>query len=229
MKNSWSAGTKGDLAALTGAVHFDVPKRAEQRTKDHTERYCVARLVATLPLSRLQFPLQLLHSDKPDFVLSMAGVEIGIEHTEVVPENIAHADFLRGKGHGPEIYFTQHASPAEPKKTGAEIIEEIEGDEVGDGWCGDSVEREWVVAMLHFVKSKAAKAQATGFLRFEHNWLLLYDNWPAPGLNFRKAAFLLAPLLAAENVYSVFDAIFVLDEQDMCEFNAVTFYAVASP
>jgi len=81
----------------------------------------------------MQFPLQLLHSDKPDFVLSVAGAETVIEHTEVVPENVAHANFLREKGHGPEMYFIPHASPGEPNKSGAEIIQEIKADEMGGG------------------------------------------------------------------------------------------------
>jgi len=123
MKNSWSADKESDLRALTREIHLDLPGRAERRTKDHTERNCVAPLLATLPARRPQFPLQLLHWDKPDFVLSMAGAKSGIEHTEVVPENVAHADFLRENGHGSEMSFSTHTPPEEPKKSGAEIIQ----------------------------------------------------------------------------------------------------------
>ena len=224
MKNLWRAETEAELADLISDVNVTVPLRSEGRTKDHTERYCMARLLASLPISRLQFPLQLDHQDRPDFVLSMRETRIGIEHTEVIPENVAHAAFLRDKGHGPEVYFMPHATIGEPKKTGAELIAEIEADEMGDGWCGDSFERNWAVAMLHFIQKKEAKALADGFERYEKNWLLLYDSWPGPNLNFKKAVSYLERLLAARKVHT-FDSIFIIHSQDLCEISGQAKYS----
>lgn len=227
MKPLGRAETEVELADLIAKVNVDVPLRSEGRTKEHTERYCAARLLATLPRRRLKFPLQLDHYDRPDFVLSMADTHTGIEHTEVIPENVAHSEFLREKGHGPGMYSIPHAVLGESKKTGAELITEIEADEMGGGWYGDTFERDWAAAMLHFIQAKSVKAVADGFTRYRNNWLLLYDSWPGPNLNFKKAVSYLEALLVTDNTHDVFDSIFIIRAQDMCELNGqVTFFRI---
>ena len=200
-------------------MDIDVPLRSEGRRKHHAERYCIVHLLATLPVDSFSFPLTLSHSDKPDFLLAMQGAEVGIEHTEAVPENIAHADFLREKEElGPDAYFTPHVMPGEPRKTAEELRREIEADEMGSGWCGDSPEREWAAAMAYYIKEKMPKAMADGFTRYPANWLIVYDNWPLPAIDYAKASTYLAPLLEDMGAFSMFDAVFVHDDSHMCEF-----------
>jgi len=55
-------------------------------------------------------------------------------------------------------------------------------------------------------------------VRYPANWLIVYDNWPLPAVNYAKAASYLAPLLADMNAFSVFNAIFIHDDSKMCEF-----------
>lgn len=216
------ANTPAELRARLAELDIDVPPRSDGRRKHHAERYCIAHLLATLPAEQFLFPLTLTHSDKPDFLLAMHGANVGIEHTEAVPENIAHADFLREKeGLGPDVYFTPHVKPGESKKTSDELRREIEADESGSGWCGDSPEREWAAAMAHYVKEKMPKATAEGFVRYPANWLIVYDNWPLPAINYSKAATYLTPLLTEMAAFSVFDAIFVHDDSHMSEFRNV--------
>jgi hypothetical protein len=211
-------------------MDIDVPDRTEGRRNHHAERYCIAHLLATLPSTRFSFPLTLTHGDKPDLVLAMPQGEIGIEHTEAVPENVARAQFLRDKGAGPDVYFTPHATPGEPRKTADELRREIESDEPGDGWVGDSAEHEWAAAILHYVKNKLPKAMADGFLRYPENWLIVYDNWPLPHLNTSKAASILNPLLKELGEFDVFDSIFVLDGSSVCEFReSPTIYRLGDP
>jgi hypothetical protein len=212
--------TPAELRTRLAGLDIGVPTRSEGRRNYHAERYCIAHLLATLPIEQLSFPLTLTHSDKPDFLLAMPGVEVGIEHTEAVPENIARADALRGReGLGPDVYFTPHASPGEARKTAAELRCEIEADEPGSGWCGDSPEREWAAAIVHHVKEKMSKAAAEGFVRHPTNWLIVYDNWPLPAINYTKSALYLKPLLVDMGAFSVFDTIFVHDDSHMCEFS----------
>ncbi len=159
-------------------------------------------------------------------MLSAGDECIGIEHTEVIPGNFAHSAFLREKCYGADIFFTPHAVLGEPKKKGAKLIAEIEADEMGDGWCGDSFERDWAAAMLHFIKTKSAKALAEGFNRYARNWILLYDNWPGLHLDFRKAASFLQELLNANAPHS-FDSIFIIHGQELCEISdQVTFFQI---
>lgn len=213
------ANTPAELRARLAELDIDVPLRSEGRRNRHAERYCIAHVLATLPVERLSFPLTLIHSDKPDFLLAIPGADVGIEHTEAVPENIAHADFLREKEDlGPDAYFTPHASPGEPRKTANKLRCEIAADKPGSGWCGDSPEREWAAAMAHHVKEKMPKATAEGFVRYPANWLIVYDNWPLPAIDYAKAALYLMPLLTDMGAFSVFDAIFVHDDSHICEF-----------
>lgn len=65
------------------------------------------------------------------------------------------------------------------------------------------------------------KATADGFVRYPANWLIIYDNWPLPAIDYAKAARHLAPLLTEMDAFSVFDAIFVHDDSHMGEFRHV--------
>ncbi|KAF1720153.1 hypothetical protein [Pseudoxanthomonas wuyuanensis] len=226
-----SADTDAAFRSALSQLDTQVPRRAQGRRSHHTERYCAAHLLATLPTSRLSFPLRLTHGDKPDFVLELPETSIGIEHTEAVSENEAHAQFLREKeGLGPEVFFMSRAVPGEPRKSAARLRQEIKDDAWGDGWYGDSTEREWAIAMAYYVKQKLSKALAPGFLRHPQNWLMVYDNWPVPSVDYRNSASHLQPLLEAMDVFSVFDAIFVLDDAQMCEFRSTPIiYALRNP
>ncbi len=182
------ANTPAELAARLAELNIDVPARSDGRRNHHAERYCIAHLLATLPVERLSFPLTLAHSDRPDFLLAMPDGDVGIEHTEAVPENVARAEFLREKGLGPDVYFIPRSAPGEPRKTAAELRREIEADASGGGWVGDSPERQWATAMAHYIREKLPKAMADGFVRYRSNWLIVYDNWPLPAINYAKAA-----------------------------------------
>ena len=206
------ANTPAELKDRLAELDIDVPPRSEGRRNHHAERYCIAHLLATLPVEQLSFPLTLTHSDKPDFLLAMFRADVGIEHTEAVPEN-----------------FTPHVLPGEPRKTAGELRREIEADESGPGWCGDSPEREWAAAMAHYVKEKMPKATADGFVRYPANWLIVYDNWPLPAINCSKAASYLAPLLAEMGAFSVFDTIFIHDDSHMWEFRETPLTQVLRP
>lgn len=207
-----------ELRARLAELEIEVPARSEGRKTFHVERYSISHLLATLPAERFSFPLTLAHQDKPDFLLAMPSGDLGIEHTEAVPENVANAQVIRERGLGPSVYAIPHAWPGEPKRTPGELRREIEADEPGAGWYGDAPEREWAKAMAHYVGAKLPKATADGFARYRANWLVLYDNWPLPAFDYSDAAPHLASLLMGMNAFSIFDTIIVHDDSQMCEF-----------
>ncbi|TFL15074.1 hypothetical protein CSC67_07035 [Pusillimonas caeni] len=213
------ADTPTDLIVKLVQLDISVPARAEGRTNHHTERYCLAHLMATLPEARLAFPLTLTHSDKPDFLLNMPTGMVGIEHTEAVSENVARAEFFREKGLGPDVYFPLRARPGEPRKTAVQLRSEIKTDAPGPGWVGDAPQREWAAAMAHSIKGKMSKVMAGGFRRYPANWLLVYDNWRVPPFDYADAVPYLVSCLKELDVSRVFDAIFIHDDSQMCEFS----------
>ena len=74
------------------------------------------------------------------------------------------------------------------------------------------------------------KATADGFVRYPSNWLIIYDNWPLPAIDYAKAAKYLAPLLTEMDAFSVFDTIFVHDDSHMGEFrHAPVIYSLVKP
>ena len=200
------------LAPALRACNVAVPERAAGRTKDHVERYSITRLLGTLSWTPEDFPLRLVKRERPDFALECNGRTIGIEHVETLTPNAGNEAFLRSKGHGPEAYFPRPMILGEARKSGRQLIEEIEADEMGTGWCGDSVERSWVEAMLHFIRAKIEVARKDGFQLFGQNWLLMYDNWHAPALNREKGVVRLGQALELDPPWSTFERVFILDD-----------------
>ncbi|WP_431512051.1 hypothetical protein [Variovorax sp. DAIF25] len=207
------------LSVQLSRLDISVPRRSDGRTTEQAERYCIAHLLSSLPSDRMRFPLSVIHRDKPDFLLESGDWRVGIEHTEAVPPNIAHASFLREKGEGPEVYFTPRAVPGEAVRSAAQLREEIRADEPGEPWCGDTPEREWATAMLFSAEAKVSKARHPEFEAFGENWLLIYDAWPLPPIKPDRAGPLLWEALSTSSVPLTFDKIFVLDSTCLFEFD----------
>lgn len=216
------------IASRLRSANVEVPGLASGRQNDDVEIYSVIRVLGSRPFSLADFPLRLVKRERPDFLLTLGAVEIGIEHTEAISQNKAKEEYLRDAGEGPDVYFVRRESLTEPLKTSAAIKEEIAANRMTPGWYGDSVEREWVQAMTHFVVKKSRSTQRPGFARFEKTWLVVYDNWTAPALNLMKALPLLRAAIDSAAVWSVFDRVFVLEEDSLLEIDgiSVTVYCV---
>jgi hypothetical protein len=212
-----TANTHEELLDRLLLVDATVPRRSEGRRSHHTENYAIVHLLGTLPADRLPFPLELSKSERPDFVLRCNGLSIGIEHTEAISENAAKESFLRSSGIGPNCYFVQRAHIGEPRKSSKQIEADILTNEPGEPWIGDSMEKEWVEAMLFFVSNKLSSANKNGFQRHDKTWLAIYDNWPAVGLHQETALPLLSTELSRVTPWTTFDRIFILSESHLIE------------
>ncbi len=185
-------------------------------------------LSALVGKNRISYPLCLIKRERPDFLLTLDTEQIGIEHTEAVPQNEAHRTVLRDKVNGPDVYFISHHQPGEPKKTAKELIEEIEANHAYEGWTGDSVEREWANAMFHFIEQKVETLLKEGFKRFDQDWLLIYDNWSLPVLDRHKAAPFQMNLVTGSEVLNEFKRIYIITGQFLCEIasTGIQFYGI---
>ena len=214
------AVNESELEGALRGIDISVPRRSEGRTKEHTERYAISHMLsALLGKGQLSYPIELIQRERPDFLLKANGVEIGIEHTEAVPQNEAHKTVLRDKVDGLEVHFISHHQPGEPKKPAKKLIEEIQANHSGPSWVGDSVEREWSEVMLYFVKGKIGALAKEGFEKFEQNWLLIYDNWSLPVLDREKSTQFLLPKIIASNCFANFDSVYIITGNFVCEFS----------
>lgn len=206
-----SAPTFDELHERLPDVNVSVPARPAPREMT-PEIYSIVRLLGSVPLAPNDFPLYLVKGERPDFALHLGARSIGIEHTEAVPENVAHESTLRA-ALGRDTYLMRSAVVGEPRKSKKQLLVEIEEDRMPPPMMGDSVERGWAEAMTHFVDSKVASAGKPGYAAHDEHWLAIYDNWPAPALQRQLALELLRERLQAGAAFAVFERIFILDER----------------
>lgn len=219
-ENMLVARSENELEYALKSLDVSVPKRSNGRKKEHTERYAIAYMLSTL-LGKgvLSFPLELLQRERPDFLLSTNSGKIGIEHTEAVSQNEAHKSVLRDQIGGAKVHFIPRHLPDEPKKSAKKLIEELKKDRAGPPWMGDSVEREWSDAMLHFINLKVVAFAKDGFEKFDQNWLLIYDNWSLPALERKKAFSMLFQKALTSKCFESFDDIFIHSGAQVCRLS----------
>ncbi|WP_274878890.1 hypothetical protein [Vibrio harveyi] len=188
-----------------------VPLRSEGRKTEHVEKYAISHLLAAISESDLlKYPIQVEHSDRPDFVILTSDISIGVEVTEAVSQNSAHANFLREKGCGPDVYFPLLTEIGERRKKSKHLKKEIEENRPGLPMMGDKPERVWSQAMSYFTECKVKLWSNDGFKHHDRNWLLIDDNWGVPQLNIQVGLTKFHRTCLAQSVFEVFDTIFVV-------------------
>lgn len=190
-----TAQTENELLPKLGEVVINMPERGERDTR-HGERYAIVHFLRYLcSIGELAYPLKLEQRERPDFLLTINGVTIGIEHTEAVAQNQAHEDARRGAlGLGDFASFDDRHMPDDRPRSSKEIDarltrkkecfealkpnqDRLQGDDdykdvIGEGWAGDEPEVEWAEWMRHCIKDKNKNLSAPDWDRFNHNWLL---------------------------------------------------------
>jgi hypothetical protein len=216
--NSLNATSYIDLLKQLRQVDISVPPISKGRTKQHTERWTMFRFLATFgEMFNLQYPLKVVHTDKPDFRLRTPNKLIGAEVTSSMPEDYARALVLQQR------YFpNSHIDLSEfrwglPRKTSKELCELLRQWQTkltGMGWVGDEVERDWAQTVSDSIRTKTETLNTEGFKNYMSNWLLIYDNVPQSSLNLDVSVELLRhnilnKLKDISKSWSRFDMVFV--------------------
>ena len=211
-------GSADKLLEILAGIDITVPPRTE-RTTEQVERWSTARFLSTYARSTLlSYPLQVTRRDRPDILIEMPERKAGIEITEAVPTNWAKTSALHEDREYDTLMFIPRCKPGEPTRPTEELDRIARGEDMGVPWAGDSPERDWADAMFHFTEMKAVKFSKPGFIAFDKNWLLIYDNWPAPAVDERKAADYFLAKLANRGGTQPFDAIFVEGNKQFWRF-----------
>ena len=117
---SLTAASVDQLLASLEQIDISVPLRTEGRTTGHCEASSICRFLSTYSDTELlTYPLELTHRDRPDFLIKHSAGEVGIEVTEVVPENRAAVDAYRERKGIEGSFFLQGHAPDEPKLRGS--------------------------------------------------------------------------------------------------------------
>ena len=170
-----------EVTTYLKSIDISVPSRSKGRKTIHTE---ISSIVTFLLHSKndifVNFPIELIHADRPDYRIFTDSRSIGIEITESIPEQLARASALLDKYFPvgsllqPE-FFGWDA----PKRTNDEIMEIIKKSNIrlmGNGYTGKSIEVNWMKGIYGCIKNKTHKLNKNGFHKFDKNWLLIYDN-----------------------------------------------------
>ena len=209
-----SAVSTEDLHAQLRAIDIAVPLVTEGRTKEHRERFMMARFLATAAKSnRLAFPFAVVHSEKPDFLLRLAGLEVGAECVEAVPKELYQIEVLHETHYPEAMNFGQRFEPGEENRTWDEKHEVASGRRAGSAWMPATAKQNWISAMQHVVAGKAEKVRQGNYSSRSSMWLLVRDEWPN-SLQFypqqvREAAAELRHELAPLFVQPAFQAVFI--------------------
>jgi hypothetical protein len=199
-----------ELMAALKAIDISVPARGEGRTKAHTERWSIARFLATFGHTGvIRYPLTVSKGERPDFRLNVRGTLVGVEVTESVSQDFARFDALRQNESNLAVVDTSLFRPGMPRRSTQELREILNTRPHGEGWAGEGAERDWAHAIEATVLAKAEVATKPGFTLFARNWLLVYDNWSLPLLNIPRAVELLFQRLAGQWPSVVFSDFFV--------------------
>ncbi len=161
-------------------IDISVPLRSQRRRTEHTERYSIISFLQNFIIDNLfDFPLDLIHRDRPDFYIKTLQRDIGVEFTESIPEQLARANALLEE-HFPNGILEPEFFGWEPERSNDEILEILSNTQkkglVGEGWFGNSLEEQWSYGIISCIMNKTKKLNKVDFRKFEENWLLIYDN-----------------------------------------------------
>ena len=208
-----SAASERDLLIQLGEIDITVPLMTKGRRKEHREQYMMARFLSTRA-SEFCFPIEVVHSDVPDFVLKTASAVVGIECVEAVPQELYEIEILREKEYPDSMNFGQKFVPGKRTFSRQERRQIASGELAGPPWMPQGAKRNWVSAMQHFVEGKTAKLRKGNYAAIDTMWLLVQDEWPNsiqyyPDQQVAAANELAMSLAALEESGAAFEHVFI--------------------
>lgn len=178
---SFHALSSHDLREALGNRPGPLPPRGKGRTKEDSENWVTWHLLAAIAESELlEYPLCVEPGDRPDLVLSSRIGKTGIEITNAEYEGWARVEAELERIENPEEVVSVPQIRIGDKKLSKEEVTNLARNQAqsqNKPHMGDSIERNWIEAMMYFAKHKARKLASPGFAVHDRNWLLIYDCW----------------------------------------------------
>ena len=229
------AETPEELKRILRERDVQMPPRGKNRTNNHTETWVACRLLAALAESSLlQYPLRVAHFDRPDLIITLPSGQIGIELVEAIATDQARVDaqinFNRADNESSdvEVIPISRIRVSDARRSQPEIKALARCKAWNEPpFMGDSIERDWLEGMLHFIEKKVERFSHEEFTKYPINWLQIHDNWsPSPYENI--AIDMLERKLSESEWQKPFNKVFVQRSHSIWEF-AKDFQVVKHP
>lgn len=213
-----AANSESELSAELANVQLPALPRLE-RTTEFCERWSTCRMLAAYAKAGLlSYPISVEPRDRPDVLMQVPGMAVGIEITEAVPEDQARVDAMRAHLGEDGAYMLSEFLPTDMRRSKEDIKAIARGERSGDGWEGDGPESQWADAMLCTIQRKILKMQSAEFERFDEDWLLIYDDWPLPAVDLDRASTMLNKMLQTRKADIPFKRIIIESGREVVTF-----------
>ena len=206
------AVSKENLLSTLSAIDILVPPVGMGRTKEHVERWSICKLLSTLAnQNQLTYPLQLIHDDRPDFLIKFTSEQVGIEFTEARNRNQAHYQAILNREFSEKIYSPSLFQLGKPEMSKDGMLADLKQDLLfGPPLTGDKPERDWVEYIKNTVEAKLLGLAKPEFRKFDQNWLLIYVAIPFTNVDIDVALTYLGPCLPKIFAFNMtFDTIYI--------------------
>lgn len=176
---------------------ISVPPRGRGRRTWHRERWTAYRLLVSLAKTgRLAGPLTLSKRERPDFLLTIDGDEVGIEITESTSADCSRYASIAAEEFPNALLEPAHFRWGAPRRSNEEMRRLLGQRRLTSaGWGGEAMERDWSLFLFHSIKRKIERLSRPGYSVFSQNWLAVYDNTPTHAVELDRALLLLQELI----------------------------------
>ncbi len=183
--------------------------------KKNIERFHVDDLLTRITKLGYSMPISIADSERPDFILTYADGQIGLETTRSVYQEYVRAGKLQDQKFPQEFIVITNLKDGQSRRSNDDIVSDMFDFEGPWNNCENHI-RDWRDKVAASLKSKREKLNGSGFQILPRNWLLIYDDPPLGNDVFtyeRACRHLLWVFHQASGVAKEYDAVFVLSHR----------------
>ena len=169
-----------DLLGKLYKIDCSVPRRTQGRTSTHRERHSLKIYLIQLSQNKLlRFPLRIKKDEAPDFfILNPDATTTALEQTGAAVED--HQQAMTELEKTPE--GTAEVLECVPKGAYKEALRKHGEELSGEGWDGNSMEKEWIDVILSAIDKKTESLNGPHFKIADRYELLIYDDSHVVGM-----------------------------------------------
>ncbi len=181
LDSAFISNTPEQLLDVVRSTYVKVPSQLKDRNRENqrqTESWVFGSFLREIAKNQdlLSYPLSVCPGERPDVVLATGSQKIGVEITECVHEDDKRVqDKMEREGIDGPTFFPEYR--VGEKRSNVEIEDIANNRHPKYPYMGDSLEENWMEAMICLTRKKALKFNLPQFSKYDNNWLLIHDNW----------------------------------------------------